>query len=245
MPEFSCPHCLRRLDRLDLVPWFELLRCEWSGRSYLKLHDMKWDYAPARLSPPAARAIVDAPEADRDAALARVGIVGEDRITVGAIEDHLRTLVATGALVLRRERAFVYLRRPRAAAWLALPMLAAVVLLLASGIAPLPWPLAAAVAAGGVYVVVRLVARLRRQPFRLTVAGETLEVAVAGKLLVWPIAGVTGGVAAPRTVAGVYRRSGALTLRHGEVAVRVHPDLGGFAELVGLLRAGGAAIADA
>ena len=246
-PRFSCPHCFRRLDRIDLVPWFELLRCEWSGRSYLKVHDLKWNYELAALTPHAARALVCADAGERSAALALARTVGTSRVEVGALEEHLRSRVAAGAIERCETVEFSYLGHPRAVAWLAVPLLVGVLLALILGMVTflpliLAVPGAAAVAA---FTLSPLVGRLRRRPFRFTIAGTSLELALAGRVESWPIAEVTGHLMPPHLVARVYRRAGPMLLRHGAAEVTVRPDLRRFAELMRLLRVGGAAVTGA
>ena len=90
-----------------------------------------------------------------------------------------------------------------------------------------------------------LIARLCRRPFRLTVAGTSLELALAGRIESWPLAEVTCRLAPPRRVAGLYVRADPAVLQHGEAEVTVHRDLPRFAELVRRLRAGGAVMPDA
>jgi hypothetical protein len=236
---FSCPHCFRRLDRFELAPWFELLRCEWSGRDWLKVHDMKWDFALAALAPDTGRALLQATAAEREAAVARVRTVGERRVDAGAIADYLRERVAAGAIERVEPAEFAYVAHPRAVAWLALPALAAalVAALLLSPLLAVPATVAVAA-----LVLRPLIGRLLRRPFRLTIAGSSLELALAGRIVSWPLAEVGCRLTPPRTVMRLYLRAGPAVLRHGEVEVVVHPDLPRFREFVRRLRAGGAVI---
>lgn len=241
---FSCPHCFRRLARLDLVPWFELLHCEWSGRAYLKVHDLKWDFALAALAPDAARALVHADAAERGAALALVRTVGESRVDVERIEEHLRARVAAGAIERVEATEFAYFEHPHAVAWIVVPALAAALLAVGLAMAPILSPFVALpTALAALALVLRpLIGRLRRRPFRLTIAGGSLELALAGRLESWPLADVACRLTPPQVVARVYVRGGPALLRHGDARAVVHPDLPRFDELVRRLRAGGAVI---
>ena len=236
---YSCPHCFRRLDRFELAPWFELLRCEWSGRDWLKVHDMKWDFALAALAPDTGRLLIQAEAAEREAALARVRTVGERPVDVGPLEDYLRERVATGAIERVEPAEFAYLAHARAVAWLELPALAAalVAALFLSPLLTIPATVAVAV-----LVLRPLIRRLFRRPFRLTIAGSSLELALVGRIESWPLAAVGCRLTPPQAVMKLYLRSGPVLLRHGEVEVVVHRDLPRFGEFVRRLRAGGAAI---
>lgn len=229
------------------MPWYELLRCAWSGRSYLKIHDMKWDYELAPLTPAAARALVEADEAERSAALAVVRTIGESRVDAGALDGRLRMRVAAGAIAQVGAVEFAYLQHPRAVAWLVVPALAAALVAAAAVMIPVLSPVLTipALLATAALVLGPPIARLLRRPFRLTIAGDSLELAHAGKLESWPLVEVDCRLVPPRAVARMYVRAGPALLRHGAVEVAVHPDLPRFDEFVRRLRAGGAVITKA